>query len=57
MQLSKAYDGVRVQAMVRDSKLNSMLLPASKLRKLLASYRLVGDRGRCPFRVPSKRLW
>ena len=45
------------QAMVRDSKLNSMLLPASKLRKLLMSYAVVGERGRCPFRVPNKRLW
>lgn len=43
--------------MVRDTKLNSMLLPASKLRKLLESYRVVGERGRCPFRVPTKRLW
>ncbi len=43
--------------MVRDRKLNSMLLPASKLRKLLTSYAVVGERGRCPFRVPNKRLW
>jgi len=48
---------VRLQAMVKDSKLNSMLLPASKLKKLLAAHALHGSRGRCGFRVPNKRLW
>lgn len=43
--------------MVRDQKLNTMLLPASKLRKMIRSYREVGDGARCSFRVPNKRLW
>ena len=46
-----------MQAMVKDSKLNPMLLPASKLKKLLAAHALHGSRGRCGFRVPNKRLW
>ena len=48
-----------VQAMVKDRKLNSMLLPASKLKQMLRSYEAFGQlRGaRCAFRVPNKRLW
>ncbi|KAK9826477.1 hypothetical protein WJX81_003338 [Elliptochloris bilobata] len=57
MQRLTDAHGDDVEAMVRDTKLNSMLLPASKLHKLLASYKVFGDRGRCPFRVPNKRLW
>ena len=45
------------QAMVKDTKLNAMLLPASKLKKLLAAHALHGSSGRCRFRVPNKRLW
>lgn len=46
-----------LQAMARDKKLNRMLLTEGKLRKMLAAYEIVGDRGRCGFRVPNKRLW
>ena len=46
-----------MQAMVRDSKLNSMLLPASKLKKLLAAHAVTGSHLRCGFRAPNKRLW
>ena len=46
-----------LQAMVKDIKLNPMLLPASKLKKLLAADELHGSSGRCGFRVPNKRLW
>ena len=45
------------QAMVKDTKLNAMLLPASKVKKLLAAHALHGRSGRCGFRVPNKRLW
>jgi len=45
------------QAMARDTKLNPMLLTAGQLRKMIASFEVVGDRGRCGFRVPQKRLW
>lgn len=45
------------QAMARDKKLNPMLMTAGKLRKLMAAYDTVGDKGRCGFRVPNKRLW
>ena len=48
---------VFLQAMVKDNKLNPMLLPASKLKKLLAAHDLHGSSGRCGFRVPNKRLW
>ena len=43
--------------MVLDRKLNSMLHPAAKLRKMLDSYQTRGSSGRCGFRVPNKRLW
>ena len=46
-----------MQAMVQDTKLNAMLLPASKLKKLLAAHALTGSHQRCGFRVPNKRLW
>ncbi|CAL5229790.1 g13181 [Coccomyxa viridis] len=49
--------GQDVEAMVKDNKLNPMLLPASKLKKLLAAHDLHGSSGRCGFRVPNKRLW
>ena len=45
-----------MQAMVKDRKLNPMLLPASKLRKLIEAYQLSGSNGRCQFRVPQKHL-
>ena len=46
------------QAMVKDRKLNAMLLPASKLKNLVASYNKYGSsKGRHGFRVPQKRLW
>ncbi|DBA86243.1 TPA: hypothetical protein ACH3X1_005745 [Trebouxia sp. C0004] len=48
-----------VQAMVKDHKLNSMLLPASKLKQLLRSHSMYSQNpaARCGFRVPTKRLW
>ncbi len=49
--------GDNVEAMVRDTKLNKMLLPASKLKKMLESFRRYGEKERCDFRVPNKRLW
>lgn len=52
-----AAHGEDVQAMVWDTKRNSMLLPASKLSRMIHSYRDIGDKGRCGFRVPHKRLW
>ncbi|DBB09982.1 hypothetical protein WJX82_006774 [Trebouxia sp. C0006] len=48
-----------VQAMVKDHKLNSMLLPASKLKQMLRSHSMYSQNpaARCGFRVPNKRLW
>ncbi|KAL3159654.1 hypothetical protein ABBQ38_010063 [Trebouxia sp. C0009 RCD-2024] len=48
-----------VEGMVKDRKLNSMLLPASKLRQMLRSHAAFSERhgARCAFRVPNKRLW
>ena len=48
-----------LQGMVKDRKLNSMLLPASKLGRMLQAYELHSQRdgARCGFRVPNKRLW
>ena len=48
---------VSLQAMVKDTKLNPMLLPASKLKKLIAAHALHAGKGRCGFRVPNKGLW
>ena len=45
------------QAMKRDTKLNSMLLPVSKLKLMLESYRTHGRGSGVDFRVPHKRLW
>lgn len=69
--LRKAH-GVNVEAMVKDIKLNRMLLPASKLKKMIdaddfwgrrpgkPSLDQVGaewkGRGRCGFRMPRKSL-
>lgn len=51
--------GDDVEGMVKDRKLNSMLLPASKLRQMLRSHDAFSQRhgARCAFRVPNKRLW
>ncbi len=48
-----------LQAMVKDHKLNSMLLPASKLKQMLRSHSMYSQNpaARCGFRVPNKRLW
>ena len=46
-----------LQAMVKDTKLNPMLLPASKLKKILAAHDLHGNSGRCGVQSPNKRLW
>jgi hypothetical protein len=43
-----------LQAMRRDTKLNAMLLPASKLAKMLQSHRLYGRNAGVDFRVPHK---
>ncbi|CAL8469696.1 g9237 [Coccomyxa elongata] len=53
----KAAHGDNLEAMARDKKLNSMLMTAGKLRRLMAAYEARKDRGRCGFRVPNKRLW
>lgn len=47
-----------LQAMVKDRKLNSMLLPASRLNKMLHAYDLFGKQqgARCAFRTPYKHL-
>ena len=45
-----------LQAMVWDTKLNSMQLTEGKLRKLIKQHQSVGQRGRCRLRVPTKRL-
>ncbi len=45
------------QAMVRDPKLNRMLLPAGKLRRMIAAFQEHGEMGGVDFRVPTKRLW
>ncbi|EIE21391.1 hypothetical protein COCSUDRAFT_48090 [Coccomyxa subellipsoidea C-169] len=57
MERLKEAHGDDLQAMARDKKLNRMLLTEGKLRKMIAAYETVGDRGRCGFRVPNKRLW
>ena len=44
------------QAMVWDTKLNSMQLTEGKLRKLIQQHQSVGEKGRCRLRVPTKRL-
>lgn len=46
------------QGMVKDRKHNSMLLPASKLKKMLHAYDLYGSQpgSRCGFRTPHKHL-
>lgn len=44
--------GEDVQAMVKDTKLNKMLLPASKLKRLIESYH--AHRGAHGFRAPIK---
>lgn len=49
--------GDDVEAMRRDSKLNSMLLPSAKLKRMLESYTLHGNIRGVDFRVPTKRLW
>mmetsp|Transcript_11264 Transcript_11264/g.33849 ORF Transcript_11264/g.33849 Transcript_11264/m.33849 type:complete len:188 (-) Transcript_11264:187-750(-) len=49
--------GDDVEAMVRDRKLNSMLLPGSKLQRMIMAYRMYSDKGGVDFRVPTKRLW
>lgn len=48
-----------IEGMVKDRKLNSMLLPASKLKQMLRSHAMYSqkDGARCGFRVPNKRLW
>lgn len=43
--------------MVRDRKLNRMLLPAGKLRRMIAAFQAHGEMGGVDFRVPTKRLW
>lgn len=48
--------GEDIEAMVKDRKLNSMLLPASKLRKLIEGNKTYGKSGRCSFRVKVKGL-
>ncbi len=50
---------ILLQAMVKDHKLNSMLLPASKLKQMLRSHSMYSQNpaARCGFRVPNKRLW
>ena len=42
--------------MVRNSKLNPMLLTAGKLRAMMTAYQVHGSRGRCGFRVGRKGL-
>lgn len=54
-RLIQAHGG-DLEAMVKDRKLNSMLLPASKLRKLIEGYKFYGRTGRCQFRTPIKHL-
>lgn len=43
---------LELQAMRRDTKLNSMLLPASKLQKMLQSYKTHGRGAGVDFRTP-----
>jgi hypothetical protein len=49
--------GDDIDKMVRDSKLNKMLLPASKLKRMIESYHLHSAAQRVPFQQPKKRLW
>ena len=51
LYLSDAY---LLQAMRRDTKLNTMLLPASKLAKMLQSYRTYDRNAGVDFRVPHR---
>ncbi|KAK9813710.1 hypothetical protein WJX73_004483 [Symbiochloris irregularis] len=48
--------GDDIEGMVWDSKLNSMLLPAGKLRRMIRSFKEADANARCPFRAPKKRL-
>lgn len=56
--LTEAH-GNDVEAMVKDCKLNTMLLPASKLKHMLRAHAMYSQKpgGRCSFRVPHKKLW
>lgn len=52
MQRLVTAHGEDVEAMRRDTKLNSMLLPASKLQKMLQSYKTHGRGAGVDFRTP-----
>ena len=47
-------DAHLLPAMRRDTKLNTMLLPASKLAKMLQSYRMYDRNAGVDFRVPHR---
>jgi hypothetical protein len=49
--------GDDVDGMVRDSKLNRMLLPASRLKRMIEAYHLHSTTQRVAFHQPKKRLW
>jgi nucleolar protein 16 len=50
--------GTDIEAMVKDRKLNQLLLPASKLKKMIQAYNTFESKpgARCCFRVPRKGL-
>ena len=48
--------GSDVAAMVKDGKLNSALLPAGKLRKMMTAYHLYPEGARVTFQQPKKGL-
>ena len=51
LYLSETY---LLQAMRRDTKLNTMLLPGSKLARMLQSYRMYDRNAGVDFRVPHR---
>ncbi|KAK9811879.1 hypothetical protein WJX72_011665 [[Myrmecia] bisecta] len=54
-----AAHGDDVEAMAKDRKLNTMLHPPGRLKRMLQAYQAFSQTagGRCRFRVPNKRLW
>lgn len=52
-----AKHGDDVEAMTLDRRLNRMLLPASKLRRMLAAFRAHPSGGSVRFQQPKRKLW
>ena len=49
--------GDDIPAMVKDAKLNTALIPAGKLRKMVLAYHMYPEGAQVPFQQPKKGLW